>query len=82
MAALVDLSGKRGLVVGIANESSIAAGCASAFREAGAELAITYLNEKAERAPGAGPFTADMRTGQRGSSEALEADRSRSTADP
>ena len=41
------LGGKRGLVVGIANELSIAAGCARAFREAGAELAVTYLNEKA-----------------------------------
>jgi enoyl-[acyl-carrier protein] reductase I len=35
-------------VVGIANEHSIAYGCASAFRELGAELAITYLNEKAK----------------------------------
>ncbi|MEJ2376494.1 MAG: enoyl-ACP reductase FabI [Pseudolabrys sp.] len=41
------LSGKKGLVVGIANERSIAAGCARAFRQAGAELAVTYLNEKA-----------------------------------
>jgi enoyl-[acyl-carrier protein] reductase I len=41
------LAGKKGLVVGIANEHSIAAGCAPAFREAGAELAVTYLNEKA-----------------------------------
>ena len=48
MTALVDLAGKRGLVVGIANEHSIAAGCARAFREAGADLAVTYLNEKAE----------------------------------
>ena len=40
------LRGKRGLVVGIANESSIAAGCARAFVAAGAELAATYLNEK------------------------------------
>lgn len=48
MAALVDLAGKRGLVVGIANEHSIAAGCARAFRDAGADLAVTYLNEKAE----------------------------------
>ena len=47
MTATVDLAGKRGLVVGIANEHSIAAGCARAFREAGAELAVTYLNEKA-----------------------------------
>lgn len=48
MAAIVDLAGKRGLVVGIANEHSIAAGCATAFHTAGAELAITYLNDKAE----------------------------------
>ena len=38
------LKGKRGLVVGIANEHSIAAGCARAFRVAGAELAVTYAN--------------------------------------
>lgn len=41
------LEGKRGLIVGIANESSIAWGCARAFRAFGAELAVTYLNEKA-----------------------------------
>lgn len=43
-----NLQGKKGLVVGIANDNSIAWGCAKAFYEAGAELAITYLNEKAE----------------------------------
>jgi len=48
MKAIVDLTGKRGLVAGIANDSSIAYGCARAFREAGAELAVTYLNAKAE----------------------------------
>lgn len=42
------LKGKKGLVVGIANDKSIAWGCAKAFHEAGAELAVTYLNEKAE----------------------------------
>ncbi|WP_136415788.1 enoyl-ACP reductase FabI [Herbaspirillum sp. ST 5-3] len=42
------LEGKRGLVVGIANDRSIAHGCAVAFHAAGAELAITYLNQKAE----------------------------------
>jgi enoyl-[acyl-carrier protein] reductase I len=42
------LAGKKGLVVGIANEHSIAWGCARAFHDAGAELAITYLNDKAE----------------------------------
>ena len=44
---MIDLNGKRGLVVGVANEASIAAGCARAFRAAGAELALTCLNEKA-----------------------------------
>lgn len=48
MTVIVDLAGKRGLVVGIANDHSIAAGCAAAFKQAGSELAITYLNEKAE----------------------------------
>jgi enoyl-[acyl-carrier protein] reductase I len=43
------LAGKRVLVAGIANEHSIAYGCARAFRGQGAELAITYLNEKAKR---------------------------------
>jgi len=42
------LQGKRGLVVGIANADSIAFGCARAFRDAGAELAVTYLNDKAK----------------------------------
>jgi enoyl-[acyl-carrier protein] reductase I len=36
------------LIVGIANEHSIAYGCARAFRELGAELAVTYLNDKAK----------------------------------
>ncbi len=44
---LLDLQGKRGLVVGIANDQSIAWGCARAFRDAGAELAVTWLNDKA-----------------------------------
>lgn len=48
MTAIVNLAGRRGLVVGIANEHSIAAGCATAFRAAEADLAITYLNDKAE----------------------------------
>jgi len=41
------LKGKKALVVGIANEHSIAYGCARAFAELGADLAVTYLNEKA-----------------------------------
>jgi enoyl-[acyl-carrier protein] reductase I len=43
------LAGKRGLVFGIANEFSIAAGCAAAFTAAGAEVAATYPNEKSLR---------------------------------
>ncbi len=42
------LEGKKGLIVGIANDRSIAWGCARAFRALGADLAITYLNEKAK----------------------------------
>jgi enoyl-[acyl-carrier protein] reductase I len=43
------LAGQRGLVVGIANEHSIAFGCAAKLRGFGAELAVTWLNDKAER---------------------------------
>jgi enoyl-[acyl-carrier protein] reductase I len=43
------LEGKRGLIVGIANDQSIAWGCAKAFRGLGAETAVTYLNEKARK---------------------------------
>jgi len=42
------LKGRKALVVGIANEHSIAWGCATAFRQLGAEVAVTYLNEKAK----------------------------------
>ena len=41
------LTGRKALVVGIANDQSIAWGCAKAFRTAGAELAVTWLNDKA-----------------------------------
>ena len=43
------LKGKKALVIGIANDSSIAYGCAKAFRELEADVAITYLNEKSKR---------------------------------
>jgi len=42
------LKDKKALVAGIANEHSIAYGCARAFRELGADLAVTYLNDKAK----------------------------------
>lgn len=41
------LKGAKALVVGVANEHSIAYGCAKAFAELGAEVAITYANDKA-----------------------------------
>jgi enoyl-[acyl-carrier protein] reductase I len=43
------LEGKKGLIVGIANEQSIAWGCAKAFRALGADLAVTYLNDRARK---------------------------------
>src|SRR6187551_3535480 len=45
----VALKGKKGLIVGIANDQSIAWGCAKAFRALGAELAVTYLDDKAKK---------------------------------
>ncbi len=55
---VVDLTGLRGLIVGIANDSSIAYGCARSMREAGATLAVTYLNAKAE--PHVRPLAEDL----------------------
>ncbi|MGE5545592.1 MAG: enoyl-ACP reductase FabI [Solirubrobacterales bacterium] len=45
----LNLTGKKGLVIGIANDQSIAYGCAKHCRAYGAELAVTYLNDKAEK---------------------------------
>jgi enoyl-[acyl-carrier protein] reductase I len=52
------LKDRKALVVGIANEHSIAYGCAKAFRELGADLAITYLNDKAR--PHVEPLARDL----------------------
>jgi len=52
------LAGARVLVVGVANEDSIAWGCARAFRELGAEIAMTYLNDKAH--PHVAPLAAQV----------------------
>jgi enoyl-[acyl-carrier protein] reductase I len=52
------LAGQKALVVGIANDQSIAYGCAKAFRAAGAGLAITWLNEKAR--PHVEPLAAEL----------------------
>lgn len=40
------LQGAKALITGMANEHSIAYGCARAFAEVGAELAITYADDK------------------------------------
>ena len=48
LSSLPLLKGKKALVTGIANDQSIAWGCAKAFRAFGADLAITYLNDKAK----------------------------------
>ncbi|MHC0052483.1 enoyl-ACP reductase FabI [Actibacterium sp. D379-3] len=45
---MFSLAGKKALILGIANEQSIAYGCAQALRAQGADLAVTYLNDKAE----------------------------------
>jgi enoyl-[acyl-carrier protein] reductase I len=41
------LAGKKGVILGIANEHSIAYGCAQEFRGLGADVAVTYTNDKA-----------------------------------
>jgi enoyl-[acyl-carrier protein] reductase I len=41
------LKGQKALIVGVANDRSIAWGCAQAMHRAGAEIAMTYLNERA-----------------------------------
>jgi enoyl-[acyl-carrier protein] reductase I len=43
------LKGMRALVIGVANEHSIAWGCAKEMHRAGAEIALSYLNEKARQ---------------------------------
>ena len=43
------MHGKRGLVMGVANDHSIAWGCAKALHQAGAELAFTYQGDSFER---------------------------------
>lgn len=44
-----NLNGKTALILGVANENSLAYGCAKAFKALGAKLAITYQNDKARR---------------------------------
>jgi enoyl-[acyl-carrier protein] reductase I len=46
--SLPSLAGKKGLIVGIANDQSIAYGCAQVIRQMGGAIAVTYMNGKAE----------------------------------
>jgi len=52
------LKGAKALIVGVANEYSIAYGCAKAFHELGADIALTYLNDKAK--PYVEPLASDL----------------------
>ena len=54
------LAGRVGLVTGIANDQSIAFGCARALGDGGASLAITYLDDKAKCAKRGEPETYDL----------------------
>lgn len=45
----MNLRGKKGIILGIANSKSIAWGCAKALKEAGAEFGVTFLNEALEK---------------------------------
>jgi len=46
---MFSLAGRTALIVGIANRDSVAWGCAQALKAQGATLAVTYLNDKAEK---------------------------------
>lgn len=46
---MINLKGKKALIMGVANESSIAYGCAKALSEIGAELCVTYANDKSRQ---------------------------------
>ena len=48
-APLFSLAGKKGLILGVANDRSIAWGCTKLFRELGADVVATCLNEKARK---------------------------------
>ena len=58
------LEGEKALVIGIANEDSIAYGCAKAFRSLGADLAISWLNDKAR--PFVEPLAQELQASIRG----------------
>jgi enoyl-[acyl-carrier protein] reductase I len=61
---MFDLSGKKGLILGLANANSIAWGCARQAHEMGAELVTSCLNEKARSfvEPLTAPLKIDLQT--------------------
>ena len=56
------LAGKKGLILGLANENSIAWGCTQLAHQMGAELVVSCLNDKARRfvEPLTGPLGVDL----------------------
>lgn len=46
---MFSLRGKKGLILGLANEQSIAWGCTRLFHELGAEMLVSCLNDKARK---------------------------------
>ena len=61
------LAGQKALIIGVANPDSIAYGCAKAFRAVGADLAITWLNEKAK--PHVEPLAKELEASITGSAD-------------
>ncbi|MBA1420959.1 MAG: enoyl-ACP reductase FabI [Epsilonproteobacteria bacterium] len=57
------MKGKKGVILGIANKKSIAYGIAKACQEQGAEMAITFLNERFEQK--LAPIAEDLECGAR-----------------
>jgi len=57
------MKGKKGIVLGIANRKSIAYGIAKACKEQGAEMAITFLNERFEKK--LAPIAEELECGER-----------------
>ena len=49
MNSMINLKDKKGIILGIANEKSIAWGIAEKLRECGAQLAFSYVNESIKK---------------------------------
>ena len=62
VSTLPPLKGKKALVTGIANDQSIAYGCAKVFRAFGADSAMTYRNDKAKKSSSRLPKNSKLRS--------------------